>query len=168
MPKPVMLPMPVEIVLHNPVVVSASGPAYRIIISLTVVFWSGGCRPLPTGDAGLWALARCGASTWRKESKTVKDAISQILPQLERLHARATQRAEIYRQVKVDAGRKGAAVRWQKQKTAASGNFRTQEPIALEPLHLPRKVAPSEGLNRFSANPAKKVPIVDGVWLKDV
>ncbi len=152
MPKPVTLPMPVEIVLSNPVVISASGPAFRLILSLAFVFWCGGCRALPADDAGLCALARCGASTWRKEGQAVRDALMQIIPQLERYHARVAQRAETYRQMKVEAGRKGAAARWQKPQAAASQNFRLNEEVSRS-LRIPATAAPSRAQTRFAYKP---------------
>lgn len=126
------LPMPVEIVLNNAVVISASGPAYRLILTLAIVFWGGQCRPLPTDDAGLCALARCGTSTWRKEKAAVRDALRQIIPQLERRHIRALQRADIFRQVRAEAGRLGGLAKARNARTAASENFRHQEPPSIQ------------------------------------
>jgi hypothetical protein len=140
MSKSVTLPMPVEIVLSNPVLVSASGPAFRLILSLVFVFWCGGCRALPADDAGLCALARCGASTWRKEGQAVQDALKQIIPQLQRHHALAMQRAETYRQVRVEAGQKGAAARWHKPKVPAMQNFGLNQGVPV-PLRQPSKAA---------------------------
>ena len=129
---PAAPPMPVESVLHNPVVISASGPAYRLILSLAIVFWGGQCRPLPEDDAGLCALARCGASSWRKEGKIVRDALGQIIPQLERHHARMVQRADTFRQVRAEAGRLGGLAKARNARTAASDNFRQQEPPTIQ------------------------------------
>jgi len=154
MSKSVALPMPVEIVLSNPVLVSASGPAFRLILSLAFVFWCGGCRALPADDAGLCALARCGASTWRKEGQAVQDALKQIIPQLQRHHALAMQRAETYRQVRVEAGRKGAAVRWQKPKATAMQNFGLNQGVPV-PLRQPSKAASNRA--GFAYKPVGKV-----------
>jgi len=121
-------PMPVEIVLTNPALMSASGPAYRLIVTLAAVFWCGECRPLPEDGAGLCALARCGPSSWRKDGAKVQEALATILPQLHRNHVQAVQRANNFRQARAAAGRKGANARWHKPKGAASSHSTLQEP----------------------------------------
>jgi hypothetical protein len=154
MAKPANLPMPVDIVLSNPVVVSASGPAFRLILALSIVFWGGKCRPLPADDAGLCALARCGVSTWRRDGAAVREALRQIVPQLESQHARAVQRAEVYRRVKAEAGRKGAAVRWHKAKPAANAVPRLND-APQNVRQWPSTVAPTR--TRFSSPAQKEV-----------
>jgi hypothetical protein len=121
--------MPVEIVLDNAVVISAPGPAFRLIVALSAVFWRGECRPLPADDAGLCALARCGQSSWRKEGAKVREALGHILPQLHSHHTHAVQRANNFRRARAEAGQKGAMARWHKPMAAVSPLSLLQDPF---------------------------------------
>jgi len=121
-----------------------------------LVFWRGECRPLPADDAGLCALARCGASSWRKAGKTVRAALAQINPQLEREYARAVQRAETYRQAKAEAGRKGAYARWHPPLATASADSRLHDPAISGSLTVPRRAhsrASTYGLQEIIPGP---------------
>ncbi len=165
------LPMPVWVVLSSPAVISASGPAYRLILSLAIVFWGGQCRPLPTDDAGLCALARCGASTWRKEKEAVRDALGQIIPQLERRHIRALQRADIFRQVRVEAGRLGGLAKARNARTAASENCGHQEPPTIQAAR-PRLGLKAPQISQYGrANRHAEKPAVqnqpNAVWMTE-
>lgn len=81
-PGPPIYPMPIDLVLAAPGMASAPGGVYNAVITLAVVYWAGGCRPLPLENAELCALLRYAPPRWDRSRERVMTALEAVLPLL--------------------------------------------------------------------------------------
>ena len=81
-----MFDLPIEPIMTAQPMYTISGQAYRIVITLCVAYWTGGCRPLPEDDIGLAILARIPSVHFVPHSVVIRDALSEILPKLQVAH----------------------------------------------------------------------------------
>lgn len=85
-------PMPIEPIYNCPALASANGAVYRATLALTIAFWAGGCRPLPKDEASLASLARLGLGNWKAIKEPVLQALSELLPDYIKPHAKEAKR----------------------------------------------------------------------------
>jgi hypothetical protein len=82
MANPDRLPMPVWIVASHPMMQVAGQVLYGAVACLTMAYWLGDCRPLPSTYLDLAAVARVSPPTWAKHGEAIKAALAEILPLL--------------------------------------------------------------------------------------
>ena len=76
------LTFPVDMVLQHPEVMAAPGAAYSAVVTLCLVYWSMGCRDLPTDETSLQSLARLSSPAWFRVKKPVQATLAAILPRI--------------------------------------------------------------------------------------
>lgn len=101
--KPKPLAMPVDLVTDHPGMIRANGVCYNITFQLCVVFWRGGCNPLPPGSSDLIQLARSSAVAWSRVGSDVKALLAEILPALTKARIARLEQAEFIRLAKARA-----------------------------------------------------------------
>jgi hypothetical protein len=104
MPKP--FDCPLHLIMHAPVLQTATGATYRTTLTLAAALWLGGCRQLPQDDAGQAAIARMSIGAWREQKPAVLAALAEIQPELRE----AMRTAELRREYKRRAGRSAQAI----------------------------------------------------------
>lgn len=95
-PTRTLLPLPLEPILAVPGLASFPGSVYNAVLTLAIVYWLGGCRPLPAESAELCALVRYAPPRWQRAQPRVLEALAVMLPALASLHSlHATARARL-------------------------------------------------------------------------
>ena len=88
-----ILPMPVDLVIRHPAMAVAGNIVFSAVTCLAQAYWLGGCKPLPAETHDRMVLARTNSPAWLRHGAAIEEALSAILPILQR--AREARLAEI-------------------------------------------------------------------------
>jgi hypothetical protein len=121
--------LPLVPIQQSPTLATAGATVHDATLCIILAFWQSGCRQLPSDDAGLQALARTYGAQWMRVRDDVKQALSEIIPDLT---AAAHARALRARQGRVSAARQGGLAKARKMRqeaTAAVGTHTLTQPL---------------------------------------
>lgn len=94
------LTYPVDLVLTHPAVITLPGVAYSAVITLTLIYWQGGCRPLPDDPTSLCQLARISPRGWYVGREPIRAALAEVLPAVAAVYA---ERVRVYESTRLAA-----------------------------------------------------------------
>jgi hypothetical protein len=77
-----LYPMPVEGLVDNPDLLAMPAAGAGIVLRLALHFWQTECRPLPSADHELRAIARAHTPTWRHWKASVLKVMAEIEPDM--------------------------------------------------------------------------------------
>ena len=132
------LTFPVDMVLQHPAVIAAPGAAYSAVITLCVVYWSMGCRDLPSDETSLQSLARLSSPAWFRVKADVRRTLAAILPLLRQVYdERVTAYEGSQRAAHAGGHARGIQIRREKQTARAEleANGTSPAPVSIP---LPR------------------------------
>ena len=113
MAKSTRMPMPIELVLHHPLMAAAGNSAHTAVLELACAYWLSECRPLPPVESDLLVLGRTNSPTWLRHSAAIHAALDAILPALARAReaelARIAERRQRATRAYATAALKGTA-----------------------------------------------------------
>lgn len=88
--KPARFAMPVWLIVDTPALKTAPGQARRVTAWLAMLYWLGGCRPLPTDEFEISGLAGLHPQQWARVRERVLTALGEVCPQLDGFWAERT------------------------------------------------------------------------------
>jgi hypothetical protein len=82
-----MYPMPVAGLIDHPDFIAFGSAARGMIVTLLLFYWQSECKPLPKGNADLFAICRAWPVTWHKHREEILKVFNDIKPELDRYFA---------------------------------------------------------------------------------
>lgn len=150
-----LYPMPVEALVDHPELLAMPVAGAGMVFRLALHFWATGCRPLPSADHELRAIARAHPPTWRVWKASVLNVLEDIRPELEAYRLTRETKAD---QLRI-AGQTGAD-RKRARKRARQAEDATLALASASPLPV-REANPEARPNPMPVARAKARTLVD-------
>ena len=144
------LPMPVQLVVDHPTVITLPNGAFNAVLTLAVAYWRSECRPLPTGARDLMCIGRFDLRTYTKYKIGIHQCITLVCAKLaERYKEEADCQA-----ARVRAARIARQARTAQQAAIHPAPSPPDEPTSL-PTHAPRHTSGKVDLAARGASKAR-------------
>ena len=144
------LPMPVQLVVDHPTVITLPNGAFNAVLTLAVAYWRSECRPLPTGARDLMCIGRFDLRTYTKYKIGIHQCITLVCAKLaERYKEEADCQA-----ARVRAARIARQARTAQQAAIHAAPSPPEEPTSL-PTHAPRHTSGKVDLAARGASKAR-------------